>query len=375
MKIGRWVVDCHIHCGKKDETAKTTNVEGVYREVDSVDNSGQALFDMDAYGVDMGILLPSFVGTHSNEYADICKKNPSRFRTCAVETELRLAANKGLKKWTIEEAIKELEEYFENDDMFVGVGEFSPGSMGVVRERPTIHERYKEWCQIAEFCIHYDVPCYTHEYTSYCIEPHLQLIAAVCTKYPAFKVIVSHGGGSRALDIDKACQLARNFENIYLETGYWRAEYYEYALADPDLGASKLLWGGGDTGSHIWYPLLNKGARLTEPNSVYNNRNNWIWANSKATDYQPDFLGWATHQVTRLKDLNLCTQDEINLIVGGNAARLYKLPVPENCTFAANRPDLNLLPRSVMNEQFSQRRAQFLWPEGIDYMSGAHTII
>ena len=90
-KIGRFVVDAHIHCGKKDETSKNTNVDGVYREVEAVDNSGQALFDMDAYGVDMGILLPSFIGTHSDEYAAICKRNPTRFRTCAIETELRLA--------------------------------------------------------------------------------------------------------------------------------------------------------------------------------------------------------------------------------------------------------------------------------------------
>jgi predicted TIM-barrel fold metal-dependent hydrolase len=374
-KIGRFVVDAHIHCGKKDETSKGTRVEGIYREVEAVDNSGQALFDMDAYGVDMGILLPSFVGTHSQEYADICRRNPGRFRTCAVETELRLAASKGEKKWTIEDAIKELDGYFANDDMFVGVGEFSPGSMGVIRDRPTKLERLKEWYTIAEFCTHYDIPCYTHEFTSYCMEEHLTMIAAVCSKYPAFKVLIAHGGGSKESDIDKACSLARSFENIYLETGYWRAEYYEYALRDPDLGAAKLIWGGGDTGSHIWYPMINHGAIRTEKNTVYCNRNNWIWTGSKAVDYQPDFLGWATHQVHRLKDLDLCTQDEINLIVGGNAVRLYKLPIPENCTFAANRPDLNLMPRDILNATVPVKRAQFLWPEGVEYMAGAHTII
>ncbi len=343
--------------------------------MEPVDNSAEALFDMDAYGVDFGILLPSFIGTHSKEYADICRKHPNRFRTCAVETELRLAASKGLKKWTIEEAIKELDGYFSSDDMFVGVGEFSPGSMGVIRDRPTKMERFKEWCQIAEFCIHYDVPCYTHEFTSYCMEEHLTMIANVCTKYPEFKVIIAHGGGSAEDDIKKACSLARNFENIYLETGYWRAEYYEYALMDPDLGASKLLWGGGDTGSHIWYPMIRKGAVRSERNIVYNNRNNWVWTGSKSTDYQPDFLGWATHQIHRLKDLELCTQDEINLIVGGNAARLYKLPVPKHCTFAANRPDLNLMPRDIMESKNPIQRAQHLWPEGVDYVGGAHTII
>lgn len=376
-KIGRWVVDCHIHCGKKDTTSKNATYDGVYREVESMDNSGEALFDMDAYGVDMGILLPSFIGTHSSEYAAICKRNPTRFRTCAVETELRLACTKGKDTWTIEKALKEHEEYFSGPDKewFVGIGEFSPGSMGVIRNRPTKLERFKEWCQIAEFCINYDIPCYTHEFTSYCMEEHLTMIANVCTKYPAFKVIIAHGGGSAEDDIKKAVALARNFENIYLETGYWRAEYYEHALIDPDLGAAKLLWGGGDTGSHIWYPMIRKGAVRSEKTLVYNNRSNWIWSGQKSTDYQPDFLGWATHQITRLKDLDLCTQDEINLMVGGNAARLYKLPVPANCSFAANRPDLNIMPREILNDPVPTRRTQFLWPEGCEYVAGAHTII
>ncbi|MBE6017018.1 MAG: hypothetical protein E7233_05335 [Lachnospiraceae bacterium] len=376
-KIGRWVVDCHIHCGKKDTTSKNATYDGVYREVESMDNSGEALFDMDAYGVDMGILLPSFIGTHSSEYAAICKRNPTRFRTCAVETELRLACTKGKDTWTIEKALKEHEEYFSGPDKewFVGIGEFSPGSMGVIRNRPTKLERFKEWCQIAEFCINYDIPCYTHEFTSYCMEEHLTMIANVCTKYPAFKVIIAHGGGSAEDDIKKAVALARNFENIYLETGYWRAEYYEHALIDPDLGAAKLLWGGGDTGSHIWYPMIRKGAVRAEKTLVYNNRSNWIWSGQKSVDYQPDFLGWATHQIHRLKDMDLCTQDEINLMVGGNAARLYKLPIPKNCTFAANRPDLNIMPREILNDPVPTTRTQFLWPEGCEYVAGAHTII
>ena len=73
--------------------------------------------------------------------------------------------------------------------------------------------------------------------------------------------------------------------------------------------------------------------------------------------------------------MELCTQDEINLIVGGNAARLYKLPVPKNCSFAANRPDLNIMPREILEDPNPTKRAQFLWPEGVDYVGGAHTII
>jgi len=103
MKMGRFVVDGHIHCGKKDTAKKDSPIQGVQSVVESVDNSDMALFDMDAYGIDMGILLPSFNGTHSEAYAAICRKHPDKFRTCAVETELRLDAMKGKRKWNIDE--------------------------------------------------------------------------------------------------------------------------------------------------------------------------------------------------------------------------------------------------------------------------------
>lgn len=375
-KIGRFVVDGHIHCGKKDVTKEGSKITGVNQEVESTDNSIEALYDMDVYGVDMGILLPSFTGTHSSEYADICRKHPGRFRTCAVETELRLAAARGEKKWTIDGALKELDGYFSKEpDVFVGVGEFSPGSLGCVRDRPTKLEKFKEWCATAEFCIQYDIPCYAHEFASFNLEEPLTMLACLCSKYPKFKLIIAHGGGSKGYEIEKAVSMAGRFENVYLETGYWKAEYYEYALRENDLGAAKLLWGGGDTGSHLWYPQINHGAKLTETNKVNYNRNNWIWGGTKSTNYQPDYLGWATHQIHRLKDLNLCTQDEINLIVGGNAARLYKLPVPEGCTFASNRPDLNIMPREILESRDAAERCGFAWPEGTDFIGGTHVLI
>lgn len=370
-KIGRWVVDCHIHCGKKDQTSKNATVDGVYREVEAVDNSGEALFDMDAYGVDMGILLPSFIGTHSDEYAAICKRNPTRFRTCAIETELRFACAKGKDHWTIEKALKELDGYFSGPDKewFVGIGEFAPGSMGIIRDRPTRMDRFKEWCQIAEFCINYDIPCYTHEFTTYCMEEHLTMIAAVCTKYPAFKVIIAHGGGSSEDDIKKAVSLARNFENIYLETGYWRAEYYEYALKNYQIGASKLLWGGGDTGSRIWYPQATRpGLKRTEPTFIWYNRNNWALGDREVC-YQPDYYGWSTHQIHRLKDMELCTQDEINLIIGGNAARLYKIKLDPRYTFCYNRPDLFIPDRETLESTGPTWRTGFVNPDQ-DFVGG-----
>jgi hypothetical protein len=54
--------------------------------------------------------------------------------------------------------------------------------------------------------------------------------------------------------------------------------------------------------------------------------------------YQPDFYGWGLRTVDRVGDW--LTQDEINLILGGTAARLYKLPVPYPRMFPEGRPDI-----------------------------------
>ncbi len=377
MKMGRFVVDGHIHCGKKDAAKEDSPIAGIQSVVESEDNSDMALFDMDVYDIDMGILLPSFTGTSNELYADICRRHPDRFRTCAIDTETRLKAVRGEKAWNIDDALKELDECFSKDPekkIFVGIGEFAPGSMGVVRERPTRKERFMEWMKIAEFCTHYDIPCYFHEYSSINLDDPFTMITNVCSANPMFKVIIAHGGGYKPYEIEKAVTLAGLNEHVYLETGYWRAEYYEFALKDYHVGASKLIWGGGDTGSRLWYPQRpDRGAVLAEVDRMYNNRNNWIWNGQREVDYQPDWYGWTTYQIFRLKGLDLCTQDELNLILGGNAVRLYKLPVPKGCTFASGRPDLNIMPREILEADHVTARAAYAWPEGIDYIPGTQS--
>ena len=85
------------------------------------------------------------------------------------------------------------------------------------------------------------------------------------------------------------------------------------------------------------------GAKYLTEHQIYFNRMTWPAPDDpKELPYQPDWYGWATHQIHRLKDLNLATQDQINLIVGGNAARIYNLPTPKPASemFAHGRPDL-----------------------------------
>jgi hypothetical protein len=52
--------------------------------------------------------------------------------------------------------------------------------------------------------------------------------------------------------------------------------------------------------------------------------------------YQPDFFGWGLRTIDRVGDW--LSQDEINLIMGGTAAKIYKLPVPHPRMFPEGRP-------------------------------------
>jgi predicted TIM-barrel fold metal-dependent hydrolase len=353
MKIGRWVVDCHIHCGKKDARSPDANPKhGLFGEVVPSDNSDWALFDMDAYGIDMGILLPSFTGTTNEMHAEIVKKHPTRFRSCCMDTTHRIKVARGEEKWNIETAIKEIDEAVTNNpDVFVGIGEFAPGSMGVIRKPPSYEQRLEEWCAIAELAIKHDLVAHFHEYgmqSGMSIKPSeaYDVLAMVCARYPECKILINHGGGQREEEIREALRLAGSFPNLYYETGYWKAEHYEMAIWDANIGPSRLVWGGGDTGSRIWmHHRLRPGAKYLPEHQIFYNKMTWPAENEpKELPYQPDWYGWATHQIHRLKDLNLATQDQINLIVGGNAARIYNLPTPKpmNEMFAHGRLDLHI---------------------------------
>jgi predicted TIM-barrel fold metal-dependent hydrolase len=351
MKIGRWVVDCHIHCGKTDEHAPHANPEhGIFAEVIPSDNSDWALFDMDAYGIDMGILLPSFTGTTNELYAEIIQKHPDRFRSCVMDTTQRIKCARGEAKFDIKASLNEIEEALDKyPDVFVGIGEFAPGSMGVIRKPPSYEQRVEEWCAIAELAIKHDLVAHFHEYefqSGMGIKPSeaYDVLGMVCARYPECKILINHGGGQREEEIREALRLAGYYPNIYYETGYWKAEHYEIAINDANIGCKRLIWGGGDTGSRIWmHHRLRPGAKYLNEHQIFFNKMTWPSEKEpKELPYQPDWYGWPTHQIHRLKDLNLATQDQINLIVGGNAARIYNLPTPKPIDemFAHGRPDL-----------------------------------
>ena len=67
--------------------------------------------------------------------------------------------------------------------------------------------------------------------------------------------------------------------------------------------------------------------------------------------------------------MELCTQDEINLIIGGNAARLYKIKLDPRYTFCYNRPDLFIPDRETLESTGPTWRTGFVNPDQ-DFVGG-----
>jgi len=151
MKIGRFVVDGHIHGSKlyrpagKSGEGETT-MKKLWSEVEPYDNSEAIIYDMDAYGIDMGILKPSFAGTINEMQVQIVDKYPNRFRALCSDQTQRLKCARGEAEWNIETACEEIEAALKwGKGKFVGIGEFVPGGMGVVRKPPTFDQRRNEF--------------------------------------------------------------------------------------------------------------------------------------------------------------------------------------------------------------------------------------
>ena len=168
-----------------------------------------------------------------------------------------------------------------------------------------------------------------------------KLLARISNEYPDVNIIVCHAGYSIGAyaegdtPIRKACAVAggadmASGDNIFLETGTWPAEYYKIALEDPNVGPSQLIW-GGDYG-HVPQYITTRPGKV--PSSMSTMMKRW----PLVSGYQPDWWGWALHRIHKIRDW--VSQDEINLILGGNAARIFKLPVPHDRMFLAGRPDI-----------------------------------
>jgi len=143
---------------------------------------------------------------------------------------------------------------------------------------------------------------------------HILWLADLAAEFPDVPLILDHGGmqaGYLERWVDEALHVAGSFDHVFLETGLWWAELYEKALTDPNVGPEKLLF-GTDWGASMptaWRPAPH-------PRSFFQQlRKQGI------VRHQVDYWGWAMRQLLKL-DL---PQDDLNLILGGNAIRVFRL--------------------------------------------------
>jgi predicted TIM-barrel fold metal-dependent hydrolase len=341
----RFVVDPHVHITTLYKPAGAKSLElaakglwtGLNGEVEPFDNSPLCLYDMDRYGVDMCLLKPSVIGTKNETQAALVDKYPDKFRAFCSDQTLKIKVWREEAKWTLNDAADEVEKALKTGK-YIGIGEFVPMNPDP-KHVYTFKERLDEWRTFAELAQKYSVTIDFHDFAwGFEWDPY-QLLARITREYPDVPIIFCHAGYSiggyvtGADVIRKACSVAGSIlckGNIYLETGTWPAEFFEIALKDPNVGAPRLIW-GGDYGNVPQYILANPGR---EPSSFSTGMTKW----PPVPYYHIDWWGWALHQIRKIRDW--VTQDEINLILGGNAARIFNLPVPYERMFLSGRPDI-----------------------------------
>ena len=130
MKLGRFVVDTHVH-SQRHAAGKALNGSKDYGDLGhamfniiAYDNSPRLLYDMECYGVDMCVLLPAFGMTNETNVEQV-KKYPNKFAAVCQAKTARDKALSGEVKWTIDAACEELDALLATGS-FVGIGECMP---------------------------------------------------------------------------------------------------------------------------------------------------------------------------------------------------------------------------------------------------------
>lgn len=359
----RFVVETHAHITTlyRPKGRATDDWEGLptpeVGEVETYDNSALTLWDMERYGVDMCLLKPSVPGNTNEMQVELVKKYPDKFRAFCADQTLKNKIARGEAVWSLDAAAEEVEAALKTGN-FIGIGEFVPKDMNP-KKVYTFRQRLKEYRVFMELARTYGVSVDFHDTTmNYDWDPYA-LLSRISGEFPDVPIIFCHSGysiGSYAIGsavVRKACAVAgraigRGARNIYLETGNWPAEYYKYALQDPNVGVDQLLW-GGDYGHVPQYIVSNPGG---DPPSYVTSMRYW----PKVPTYQADWWQWELHQIDKLRDW--VSPDVINLILGGNAVRLWKLPSPHGRMFMSGRPDfwgvewMDSIPEEDLNDVF-----------------------
>ena len=347
MKAGRFVVDTHVHAQRhaagsqlskmnpQSRGGRYNDLAQALRLVQAYDNSPRLLYDMDCYRVDKCVLLPAF-GMTNEINMQLVEKYPDKFVACCTAMKTSQKAMRGEEPWTIEAAVKEVDELLATGK-FVGIGEGTPGNSSS-RKTISMEARLEQMRPFFDLARKYKVVArvhtgivmgypLTHHYWPETLHP--LWITDLAVEYPDVPIMLDHGGmqgwWSERM-VEEAFTVAAANDNVYLETGFYWTDLYWKALRDPNIGPEKLVF-GTDWGASIPFHTQYGQTPQAYPVQI---------RSQGLPQHQVDPWGWALRQVTAL-DIG---QDDINLILGGNAARLFKLKVPHTRMFRPVSPRL-----------------------------------
>ncbi|MCL1806019.1 MAG: amidohydrolase family protein [Clostridiales bacterium] len=344
---GIFMVDTHTHGqrhaygfqSKGEKPDYATLADGMSLHAVVYSNAPRMLYHMDRYDIDVSVLLPAF-GMTNEINLEIVKEHPDRFVAFALDVQTNHAALRG-EKVTVKDSLEELERLLDTG-MFKGIGE------GMPDDGEDWNERFESICKSMELCKKYKVVAQYHTGTpsgyaggdlakvqGHYEIPHANpmLCHAVASEFPDVPIIMCHagieGGGYYLEYYEKCLNVAASHDNVYLECGQWWAELYERPLKDPNIGVDKLIFGtdwGASCTPQSWMPgcvpetYVNQDISLGPPS------------------HQCDIWGWALRELGRLN----IPQDDLNLILGGNAVRLLGIKTPHTRLF---KEYLNKRPR------------------------------
>ncbi|MCK4953422.1 amidohydrolase family protein, partial [Candidatus Bathyarchaeota archaeon] len=268
-------------------------------------------------------------------------KYPDKFRACCSDQTLQIKVARGEAEWTMEAALEEVESALKTGK-YVGIGEFVPRNRNP-EYTYIFRERLDEWRKLMDLAAKYNVVIHFHEWSGsqWGGGPYAgyALLSRVASEYPKVNIINNHGGWATSPErLRLACKMGESApfgrENVYMECGGWPAEYFEIALKDPNVGVTQIIWGH----DYCEHQYVFSRKLQTETGVLPRTIVGHFRKMPDPPTYHPDYWGWHLHEIDRIR--KWVTQDEINLILGGNAAKIYKLPVPHPRMFPSGRPDI-----------------------------------
>jgi hypothetical protein len=343
MKAGRFVVDTHVHAqrfaaGKAlseqefDPKRQWDMLGSTMVGLEPYSNADRLEYDMGAYGVDMCVLLPAFAMTDELNL-QIVDAAPDRYVAACGATEYLAACRAGEEEWTIEGVCAALDERL-GTGRFVAIGESLPYMPIPFDQMLDQVDATRNMLAIMEVAQQHGVACsyhtglpmgYTGHYSRGPLGPaNVNPLWAhdLAAAFPDVPLIFNHGGVQAwwwERFYEECLHVVAAHDNVYVETGLWWRELYEKPLVDPNIGPEKLLWGTDWGASMQIYSQLGR----TPPSYPVQLREEGI------VHYQVDYWGWSLRELTSLR----LSQDDLNLVLGGNAARVFGLDVPHTRMF------------------------------------------